>query len=322
MEFKYAMGLWLFGELSDRFTVYRPSKQLQEKFTEAGKVSGANGIEVMYPTDFGDDQVNEVGHLLRKHALAPAGLLVDLFGLPKWMNGSFSSKDSQVRKDAVQLSKQAIDVAVKLDCKTITLWLGQDGYDYPFQTDYQETRRWLTEGVREVAEYRSDVNIALEYKPKEPRTHLFVGTASQAIMLCNDVGLNNVGVTLDVGHALVAGENPSESVAILNTHGKLFHIHLNDNYRSWDDDMLVASVNLCETLELMYWLRKVDYTGWLSLDIYPYREDPVGVCRRSIENLNLLSRLLDVIGIDSLDACVRKGDPVETMGVLRKIFRS
>jgi hypothetical protein len=28
---KYAVGLWLFGQLSDRFLVYHPPKNLEEK---------------------------------------------------------------------------------------------------------------------------------------------------------------------------------------------------------------------------------------------------------------------------------------------------
>ena len=42
--------------------------------------------------------------------------------------------------------------------------------------------------------------------------------------------------------------------------------------------MMVGTVNLVEYLELAYWLKRVNYKGWLTLDIFPYRED--GVPRR------------------------------------------
>lgn len=322
MEVNYAIGLWLFGRLGDRFTEYRPQKELPEKFAEAAKVKGIQGLEVIYPAEFGDKQVDQVNLLLEKHRLKIAGIIVDVYGLPKWMYGSLTSRDEKIRREAVQLSQEAMDVAKKLGCKTITLWLGQDGYDYPLQSDYEKGWSWLVEGVREIAEYRSDVNVSLEYKLKEPRTHLYIATVGKAILLTKEVGLRNVGVTIDVGHALAANENPSESLALLNRENKLFHVHFNDNYRSWDDDMLVTSVNLWECLEFFYWLRKINYEGWISLDVYPYREDVRKLCQTSIQNLDLVSKLVDVIGIPSLDECVARGDPTETADVLRRIFKS
>jgi len=322
MEVKYGIGLWLFGQLGDRFTVYQPPRELTGKFEEAAKVKGAKGLEVVYPAEFREEQLDEVNVLLNKHKLEIAGMIVDLFGQPKWIHGSLTSRDENLRKETVQLSQNAMDVAKELGCKTITLWLGQDGYDYPFQADYHKSWSWLVEGVKEIADYRSDVNVSLEYKLKEPRTHLFVGTVGKAILLAEEVGLKNVGVTIDVGHALAANENPSESLVLLKRHGKLFHVHFNDNYRYWDDDMLVSSVNLWECIELFYWLRKINYTGWISLDVYPYREDVRKFCERSIENLHLASKLVDVIGMDSLDECIAKGDATETSAVLRRVFKS
>jgi xylose isomerase len=322
MNVKYAVGLWLFGQLGDRFTTYHAQKELAEKFAEAAKVEGIRGLEVIYPAEFGEQQVEQVNALLKEHRLEVAGIIVDVYGLPKWMYGSLTSRNEKIRREAVQLSQRAMDVAKELGCKTVTLWLGQDGYDYPFQSDYEKGWSWLVDGVKEIAEYRSDVNVSLEYKLKEPRNHLYIGTVGKAVFLAREVGLRNVGVTIDVGHALVANENPSESLVLLNRYGKLFHIHFNDNYRSWDDDMLVASVNLWEPIEFFYWLRKINYEGWISLDVYPYREDVRKFCQRSIENLDLASKLVDVIGASSLDECIVKGDPTETAAVLRRIFKS
>ncbi|MEM2178743.1 MAG: sugar phosphate isomerase/epimerase family protein [Candidatus Methanomethylicaceae archaeon] len=321
MNIKYGIGLWLFGELRDRFTTYHPPKDLKGKFEEASKVKGADGIEVIYPAEFGDEQLEEFIHLLKKYNLKVAGLIVDLFAQPKWVNGSLTSRDEKLRKEAIDISCKAMDIAKRIECNTVSLWLGQDGYDYPFQADYIQSWDLLVKSIREIAEYRSDIKIALEYKLKEPRTHIFIGTVGKAIMLAEEVGLKNVGVTLDVGHAIYGYENPSESLIHLNRHGKLFHVHFNDNYRFWDDDMIVGSVNFWETLELFYWLRKIDYNGWISLDIYPYREDVVKACEMSIKNLQLMDKLIDIIGMDNIENCIKKGNIIETFTTLKRIFK-
>ena len=51
----------------------------------------------------------------------------------------------------------------------MTIWLGQDGFDYNFQLDYGQAWEWEIEGIREVAEHDPECLISIEYKPDEPR---------------------------------------------------------------------------------------------------------------------------------------------------------
>jgi Sugar phosphate isomerases/epimerases len=93
---------------------------------------------------------------------------------------------------------------------------------------------------------------SLEYKPKEPRTHSTWARAADTLLVAKETGQANVGVTIDAGHSFVAGENVAEAAAVLSDFGrKLFHMHFSDNYRSWDDDMIVGSVHFAEFLELL-----------------------------------------------------------------------
>ena len=320
MEVRYAIGLWLFGSIRDRFATYHPERDLRGKFEEASRVKGAEGLEVIYPAEFKDEQLDEFKSLLKEHGLKVAGLLVDLFTGPKWINGSLTSRDEKLRREAIALAQRAMDVAKEIGCATVSLWLGQDGYDYVFQADYKRAWDWLVEGVREIAGHRSDIRLALEYKIKEPRAHIFVGTVGKALLIAEEVGLKNVGLTIDFGHALYSFENPAESIVLAHRLGRLFHLHFNDNYRDWDHDLITGSVNLWDLLEVFYWLKKIDYKGWISMDIYPYREDVVKACEQSIENLKLAEKLVKRIGIESLDECIRIGDATKTVSTLWKLF--
>ena len=125
--------------------------------------------------------------------------------------------------------------------------------------------------------------LLLEYKPKEPRNFCFMARASDTLLLAKETALDNVGVTIDTGHALVGGENVAESIVILQEYGrKLFHMHFNDNYGHWDDDMIIGSVHFPLFVETLFWLKETNYTGWLSMDQYPYREDGQGALRESV----------------------------------------
>ena len=88
--------------------------------------------------------------------------------------GTFSAADSKVRREAVEVTKRTIDFAEATGPGIVNLWLGQDGFDYPFQADYGEQWQNMVEGVRLCADYKPSVRLALEFKTEgaeRPGTH-------------------------------------------------------------------------------------------------------------------------------------------------------
>ncbi|MEI6388579.1 MAG: hypothetical protein WCQ50_18340 [Spirochaetota bacterium] len=110
---------------------------------------------------------------------------------------------------------------------------------------------------------------------------------------------------------------------VLSDYGKkLFHMHFNDNYRSWDDDMIVGSVHLVEYIELLFWLRETGYEGWYSMDQYPYREDGQGALRESVDFLRGVEVMLEGTAMQEIRALIAEGDAVKSSAWLRtRIFR-
>ncbi|MDK2817146.1 MAG: xylose isomerase [Moorella sp. (in: firmicutes)] len=320
METKFSAGVWAFDGCGDRFLLsgYRDGKPVVERIKEAASIPGLSGVELNYPADVTDANLDEVEEALKANNLQASIIGVDHSGQRKWQFGSLAAADASIRGEAVILAQRGMDVAARLGANQVNIWLGQDGFDYCFQVDYLKAWRWLVESLKEIAGYRSDVRVCVEYKPKEPRTHAFINNAAKALLLVQEVGLDNIGVTIDVGHSLNAGENVAEALALLAGHGKMFHFHFNDNYRSWDDDLLVGSVHLVEYIELLYWLQKVGYDGWYSLDVFPYREDPVQVCRESIATLKGILNLIERLGINKLDELIAKGDAIATLSFIRQ----
>ncbi len=88
----------------------------------------------------------------------------------------------------------------------MTLWLGQDGFDYSFQGDYG--RMWDDEvsGIREVAEHAPECMISIEYKANEPRSYALLPDAATTLLAIAETGCANTGVTLDFAHVLYADE--------------------------------------------------------------------------------------------------------------------
>jgi xylose isomerase len=235
------------------------------------------------------------------------------------MNGSITSVDAALRRESIALIKRGIDFAKEAEAADVQLWLGQDGYEYPFQVDYQRAWGWLTEALHEVCTHRSDVKITIEYKFWEPRNRCFINTVGKVLAILAEIGAGpHVGCTLDVGHSLMALENPAESAVLLMRQGRLFHLHFNDNYRNWDLDMIPGSVNVWDTLELFYWLEKMNFDGWHGIDIYPYREDGSTALQETVNAMRHYRRLArELLERGKIEVLQAKSDVMAIQRMLR-----
>ncbi len=320
---RYSVGLSPLSTCGDRFiSRYKPHDiSVRDRIRMAAKVEDLEGVYLGYPSDFSAfSTTNELKQELDKNNLKASMIEIELFSEPVWQYGSFTSNSEKVRQKAVDLAKKGIDASRIIGINHISMCLLQDGYDYPFQSDYRKNWQRLVEAIGELSRYRKDVRICLEYKIKEARTHIYVGTIGKTLMLINDVGEENVGVLVDIGHSYMAYESPSESVALADMHDILYYVELNDNYRSWDDDMIAGTVHFWETIEFLYWLDEVKYDGWYNFDIFPYREDGVESIRECIENTKTLRKLMARIPREELDS-LRKGDNITgIVGLLRKLL--
>ncbi len=320
---QFSAGLHTFGPCADRFVSsgYKEAEHVARSIRMACQVQGLDVVELIMGAHVSTDMVNQIRKVLENTGLRVSLVLPDLFVDRKWSRGSLTSVDKDIRKSAVEEVKQSMDIAAELGCSIINVWPGHDGFDYSFQADYGLAWDQLIEGIRKCCDYRNDIQVAIEYKIKEPRTHLFLGTVGKCFLLLGAVNRKNTGVVLDVGHALFGYENAAESAVLLDKFGrKLSHLHLNDNYRYWDDDMMPGSVHTVEYLELFYWLDRIGYNGWYSLDIFPYREEGVKAATESIRFVKMLLATVKETSQEKIQDVIRKGDAVEAMALVRKML--
>jgi xylose isomerase len=202
----------------------------------------------------------------------------------------------------------------------MNIWPGQDGYDYLLTADYEREREWECKAIVELATSYPSLQFALEYKPKEPRLHSYMARMADTLLLAQETGCANVDVTIDTGHAFVAGEVVAECVVLAKrVDNRLMYMHFNDNFTSWDDDMIVGSVHSVAYIEMLFWLDRCGYAGCLSMDQYPYREDAAGAIGESIQWLLKLDAIQKKHKSE-LDRLVANGDPVETSKFLRTVL--
>ncbi len=308
MKLKHSVMPGLLGRTYDRFHEYQGSKDLAEILTMARSVKGMDGIEIVYPQNFRPDPKQTVS-MIKDMGLAVSAVNLNVKGDKHWQTGSFTSPDPKLRAQAVADMKTAMDLAAELNAGMITCCPLIDGHNYNFEADYMKQWPWLEEGLRAALRHRSDIKISLEYKPNESRNYVILGDMGRTLWLCERLGTKQAGVTMDVGHALVAKETPAEAMCLAALADRLFYIHFNDNARDWDWDMLPASVNLWDTLEMVYYMDRMDWEGWLSYDVMTRDGDVVEAIEATIGIVNDAQALLQKIGIKKIDEFVKEGIP-------------
>jgi xylose isomerase len=318
---RFSAGIWAFTSAVDRFATagYRDDIGLEQKIEMCGRTRGLDGVILQYPAVVNDDNVDRVERLLADNGLEVAQVDAVIFDRP-YQLGSFTNPDAAVRKKAVEEAKRTVDTAKRLGARNVGLWLGQDGYDYLFQVDYREVWKREVDGVRQVAEYDPAMRLCFEYKLREPRMFLTVPNVGTALQLCQDVGKENVGFTVDVGHCFMARENPAEAAAHLMMAGRLFGAHFNDTYGVDDDDLIAGSVHIPQLLELLLYLDEMGYDDWYGLDYFPYREDPVRAAELSIDNVKSVREIALTIDREKLRQAQAEGSGIAVQQYIRDIL--
>ena len=322
MNVKYSVFIGNVGSCLDRYCkAYGREFSIEELFERAATVPDLEAVDIVLSEDF-KENLDTVKACLKKTGLKLASVAVDTFANPIFQHGSLSSTDESVRQQAIADAKFAVDFAEEMGCKIVTLWPGQDGYDYMFQADYIKERRLFSDAVKEICDYNKNIMITLEYKLKEPRTHSYINTVGSTLLMLEDIKCENAGIALDYGHAALGYENPAESVAMCKMYGdRLKHIHINDNYGVWDDDMIVGSANPLPYIEFLYWLKKTDYSGYITFDQFPYREDGRDAVAESSEWMTYLINLVDKADMAEIESVIATRSAVEASKLMRKIMK-
>ncbi len=322
MKRNYSVFLGNVGTFFDRHCPSYSDKKysISKLFDRVASIKKISGVDLVSEPEIVDNW-DDVKANLKRTGLQAVSIVADLFARPVWAQGSLSSINKEVRQQAVEHIKRTMDMAEEVGCKHITIWPGQDGYDYHFQADFIQERTWFADGIREACQYKPEVGIGLEYKIREPRTHNYIDTVGNTILTVKEINEPNCGIALDVGHAFFAHENSAEAIALIHKwRGNLLHVHINDNFTAADDDMIVGSVRTLEYLEFLYWIRKTGYKGWFTMDQFPYREDGRDAINESTLWLDIFEDILDNADISEIDNCIAQKDAIKASKLMRKLL--
>ncbi len=322
LQTRFAYATRLNGFKADAAKVWPGRNRITslDLIERAATVPGLSAVDFNFPDHLEGTSAKEIRAKLDSLGVSLNGFAMRYYSDPGFKKGALAHPDKAMRDKALDLTLRGLDAMAEAGGDLMTLWLGQDGFDYSFQADY--LRMWddVAEALRVITAHNPAVDISIEYKPNEPRSFSLLPDVATTLLMVSDVGAKNMGVTLDFAHVLYADEMPAYAAALIARRSRLLGVHLNDGYAKRDDGLVAGSVHVIQTLELLYVLEKLGYRNAIYFDTFPDAVglDPVQECSANISAVEGMGRVLDKLKAQSgpLDAAIAAQDAVASQRIL------
>jgi xylose isomerase len=295
-----------------------------DMLARAATVDGLNAVDFNYPDHFEDSSTAELKAFTQDNDIHLNGLAMRYYTDPAFKLGGFTNPDAKVRRAAIDITKRGIDALAELDGTLMTLWLGQDGFDYSFQVSYQQMWDDTLEALSEICDHNRNIDISLEYKPNEPRSYSLMPDVGSNLLALSELNRANTGITLDFAHVLYAEEMPAHAAAMVGRFSRLLGVHLNDGYGKRDDGLMIGSVHPVQTVELFVEMNRLGYDSTIYFDTFPDLSglDPVAEATVNVAMANKLKSVADTLTDNAeLQAAIARQDaPASQLIVNRALY--
>lgn len=195
---------------------------------------------------------------------------------PYWYP-SFIEPDIGYRRVRIDHTRRALTLCAELGAPHITTEPG--GPLAPGQRR-QEAIDLFVEVLKPLAEHAERENVLLLI---EPEPGLLLETTDQYLEVAERVNAPSIGLNFDVGHAYCVSEDIPRAIAKLAPH--IRHFHLEDIAATRVHHHLVPGTGAIDFKEVITAIRATGYDGWLTVELYPFVDDPDAAARGARELL-------------------------------------
>jgi sugar phosphate isomerase/epimerase len=213
-----------------------------------------------------------------KRQAADAGLeIVGLHWLLAKTSGLYlTSPQPAVRQATGEYLKSLVELCAELGGTVMVLGSPQQRNLLP-GVGYEDAEQYAAEVLRAVMPSCAEHGVTIALEPLGPTEGNFMLTAKSGIHLAELVGSPHCRLHLDV-KAMSSEASPID-VIIHESREWLAHFHVND------PNLLGPGMGDVEYGPIMTALAEINYSGWLSLEVFKYEPSPREIGERSIEYL-------------------------------------
>ena len=126
----------------------------------------------------------------------------------------------------------------------------------------------------------------------EPEPELFIETFGQYQRFVERIKSPWVGLNFDIGHAYCVGEDPQKWIAKMAPH--TVHYHLEDIAATRKHQHLIPGQGAIDFAATLAEIQKTGYAGWLTVELYPYIDNPDTAARAAREFLSRTAQQVSI----------------------------
>jgi len=248
---------------------------------------GFRGIELMadvphaWPATTTDEDI-----VAMQAGLAEAGLAISninafmMNAIENFWHPSWIEPDAGFRRQRVEHTLRALSMAARLKAPSITTEPGGP-------LDASMTRAYamdvFVDGLAEALVRAENENVLLLV---EPEPGLLVENADQFLQLAERVDSEAFGLNFDVGHFYCVSDPLPDTIKRLASFTR--HYHLEDIAATRVHEHLIPGDGAIDFRRVLDAIRETGYDGWLTVELYPYLDDPDAAGRASRDHLTSL----------------------------------
>jgi sugar phosphate isomerase/epimerase len=256
---------------------------------------GYEGIELLadvphaWPAGLLEEQKQAIRDALATHKLTISNINAFMMNAvadprqPYW-HPSWIEPDRHYRAIRREHTKRALQLAHDLGAPHITTEPG--GPLAPGQS-WQAGAEIFYEELMPCIEVAEKLSVPLLV---EPEPGLLIEKFDQYLEFVRRIDSPMIGLNFDIGHAYCVSEEPQEWVSKMQRH--TWHYHLEDIAATRVHQHLVpgkGAINFGATLAA---IEKTGYDGWLTVELYPYIDDPDAAAQEALRYLESSLALL------------------------------
>ncbi len=252
---------------------------------------GYEGLELMadvphaWPSGLLDGPKKAIATAMKAHNLMFSNVnafmmnAINDYRQPYWYP-SWIEPDEGYRRVRIDHTKRALSLCAELGAPHITTEPG--GPLAPGQSR-EEAIDLFVEGLKPMAEHAHNLGVLLLI---EPEPGLLVETTDQYLEVAERLNAPSIGLNFDIGHAFCMSEDLPRQIAKLAPHTR--HYHFEDIAATRVHHHLVPGTGAIDFAEVITAIRRTGYDGWLTVELYPFVDDPDAAARQAIEVLRPL----------------------------------
>jgi len=243
---------------------------------------GYRGIELMadephlWPATVNDAKLDDVRAMLDRLGLSISNINAFMMSAVKdFWHPSWIEPDAESRTLRLEHTREALRMARRLGAPSITT---EPGGPLPKGMFREHAMDLFVSGLTDALKVAEDVGVMLLV---EPEPGLLIENGEQFAELAKRVDSPMFGLNFDVGHFYCVSAPLSETIEWLAPWTE--HYHLEDIAATRVHEHLIPGHGAIDFKEVIAAIQKSGFGGWLTVELYPYLDDPDAAGREAME---------------------------------------